>query len=469
MNRERSSGFAVSLIVLTILVGFFAIHRQFFLRAQVTPIELDLADSFATSLNAETVAIVDVDGPPALIPTDHHGLGHRVVQALGERVDDEASTSPKTISPLTEVPAPAETAGDDTTRKDGSGTNSNAVRDVIEHELSHATREERDIWYDELKSLPAGVVRDLLQVRKQLRTLPRILGGLPDKIASADPATTASPVEIPAERASQKIRFHASSYASSVAAVETAISQLRHNLANSQTIGFKRLRVNLVDAYNHGLSESFAAADPQSGLPLAPDIQGEGCRVTSASLDLKQGSLKKTGRQLDLAIDGEGFFVVRTGQKEFLTRCGTLAIDRNRQLCLDLSDEFAVLQPTITIPIEAKEIQISADGIVSVIRSNGTPATPCGQLQLGRVPCPTRLQPMGKLLLASTEISGNIDVAVPMSAGLGEIHQGFLESSNVEFESENTEIEDLNKLLKSFPAQNARSATASNQPDSPNR
>lgn len=466
MNRERSSGFVVSLVMLAILAGFFAIHQRFFLPTKAAH-TVEVTQPKSSKPPADK--IVQIGNPPAELAEQPHRPIRHVLQALGERIEDE-SDLPRAVTPSKEVPAPIENVPAETgpvNEKRVGEANTSAVREVIEHELSHATREERDIWFDELKSLPAGVVQDLLQVRKQLRTLPRILGGLPEKIASTDPATVTTPLEIPAEPASQKIRFHWSNHASSVAAIEMAISQLRHNLTNAHTPGYKRIRVTLVDAYNPGPSDS--AADAQRDFSTSQEIQGEGCRVAPSILDLKQGSLKKTGRQFDLAIDGDGFFVVRTAEKEFLTRCGTLTVDRNRHLCLALADEYAILQPVISIPMEAREVQISADGIVSAVLSGGTPATTCGQLQLGRVACPARLRPMGQTLLITNEHTGNVVVGSAMANGFGEIHQGFIENSNVDFQSETDEIEDLNKLLKSLPLPSGRSATASSQPESHNR
>jgi flagellar hook protein FlgE len=84
-----------------------------------------------------------------------------------------------------------------------------------------------------------------------------------------------------------------------------------------------------------------------------------------------------------------------------------------------------------------------------------------GRIQLARVASPARLQPMGQTLLLPNEDSGPITFGAAMSAGLGEVQQGFLEQSNVEFQAELDEIEELTMILKATPVANSRPVTAS--------
>ena len=157
------------------------------------------------------------------------------------------------------------------------------------------------------------------------------------------------------------------------------------------------------------------------------------------------------------------------GEKEFLTRCGAFTLDRDRQLCLVVTSEIAVLQPPIKIPIEAREIQISAQGIVTMLQSDETELTQIGQLQLGRVPSPARLSPVGNTLLVANEASGTVVNGTPMANAFGEIQQGCLEESNVDFERELDEIDTLSTILKALPLQSSRPATARSLPQAPRR
>jgi flagellar basal-body rod protein FlgG len=186
-------------------------------------------------------------------------------------------------------------------------------------------------------------------------------------------------------------------------------------------------------------------------------------------LDLKQGSLKKTNRQFDLAIEGEGFFIVRQDAKDYLTRCGAFTFDRDRQLCLAITREILVLQPPIRIPDDAREIQISARGTVTMLKTDDSDLVQIGQLQLGKVSSAALLTPVGNALLITNERSGALAIGVPMVDGFGEIQQGCLEESNVDLERELEEIDQLSTILKALPPQISRPATARNLPAAPHR
>ena len=477
MRGLRNNGFVVSLALLASLVCHFAIQRHFERRNRAA---FNLAGAqHSASANAPIFSpefrpsdVGKFRLPRILDDSQREG---RIIPALD--IQDDEDSHPRAApsnTPPSAVPTPTDAAPANAASPDESGEsivedgNASAVREVIEDELSHATHEEREIWFDEFKTLPAGVVRELLQVRKQLRALPRLLGNMPEKLASTDPTMVPHPHEIAAEPASQKIRFNVPDQLFATAALETAISQLRHNLSNAATPGFKRLRVTLVDTYSSGWQESAAADSPRPDSALESSVQGAGCRIAPLLLDLKQGSLKKTERQFDLAIDGEGFFV-RRGEKDFLTRCGAFTLDRDRQLCLAVTTENVVLQPSIKIPEYAREIQISAQGIVTILKSGETELMSIGQLQLGRVASPARLQPAGNTLFVANDDSGTVAFGSPMANGLGELQQGCLEQSNVEFERELDEIEALSSILKALPSQNSHPATARSLPKTPQR
>lgn len=481
MKGLRNGEFVVSLALVASLVSHFAIQKHFERRARNAALQVEAQKPAALKAPMFQQALELAANDKVKLPRFLSEMPpeSQIVPALDVQRDEPGERHAQVAGPPNTVPAPADAELTTTPpRREANEDGKAAVREVIEEELAHASPEEREIWYDELKSLPAGVVRDLLQVRKQLHALPRLLGSMPEKLASADPPMSARIQEITAEPASQRIRFNATDYHSAAEALETAISQLRHNLANSTTPGFKRLRVTLVDAYASSWRESPISGSRRSDSTPETRIQGEGCHMAPLVLDLKQGSLKKTGRQLDLAVEGEGFFVVRQGQKDSLTRCGALTLDRDRQLGLAITSEVAVLQPPIKIPDEAREIQISAQGIVMISKrmeasgdenTGGFVNVKIGQLQIGRVASPARLHPMGKTLLAANEATGEVTFGIPMADGLGEIHQGCLEQSNVEFERELEEIDTLSMILKALPTQSSHSATARSLPQAPQR
>lgn len=478
MRGMRNTGGVVSLALLASLVGHYAIHRHFERRSQVQLSHANfkqVADFDADSNSDDEFEppqpdVLRLHQPEAL----KEQILREVVAALNEQ---DAIVLPPVLqvgdSP-SQVPSPAESLPDDIPETVGPAPDAGeaaAVRGVIEQELSHATREEREIWFDELKTLPAGVVRDLLQVRKQLRALPKLMGGMPEKLASVelDDVPTRSR-EIAAEPASTRIRFNTPDQMASVTALEVMISQLRHNVTNAATPGFKRLRVTLVDVYGSQSGHSPASGEPAALQPLEASIQGDGCRMGPVLVDQTQGPLRKTGRPLDLAISGEGFYVLKSADRTYVTRCGAFTLNRSRQLCLATTNEELLLQPVVSIPDGAQEIRVSAEGAISVTKFGDTSrSTVIGTVSLGHVASPTRLQPVGSSLFAISEGSGPIVLDVPGVHGQAELHQGFLEQANVDLEKEQDEIEELTTILKSFPSQNLRPATASHSQESPNR
>ena len=472
MGWRRHSGAVFSLALLASVVGHYALQRQFEARFQ----SLVAASRFDGHLNPGPPLMPLDDEGPSGIPRylDERDRSRRLEQILpalqileeGETDGTPAKSSrpqpvpdPHEATPLADAENPADAASE---KQPPAIIDDNAVRRVIEEELLGSSREERDIWYDELKSIPAGVVRDLLQVRKQLRSLPRALHKA--DAAVTPPARAAVRIaEVFAEPASQSRRQPFPDWIPTLAALEQATSLSWHNVANSITPGFKRIRWHLIDAYgpvsDEELDAEAAHGDATRPSKLTP-VQVEGCRLAVPLLDLKQGTLVETGRPLDLAIDGDGFFVATLNEKPVFTRCGAIGLDAKRRLCLTLVEGSAVLQPPVTIPDDAQEIQITATGEVLVLRVIGSDPQPVGRLQLARFAAPERLRPIGATLLAATEASGSAELGEPDAAGRGAIQQGCLEQSNVDDESELADIERLQSLLKSLPTQ-ARPVTAS--------
>ena len=471
MGWRRHSGAVISLALLASVVGHYALHRQFEARFQ------------------SLVASSHFDGPlhpgPPLMPLDNEGPSSiprylegfdpphslsPILPALQIRQsgENEGASSgsprpqqvpdPREATPLAEALDPA----DATAINASKVADDNAVRRVIEEELLGSSREERDIWYDELKSIPAGVVRDLLQVRKQLRSLPRALHKA-DAPVSQPTRVVVRATEVSAEPASQSRRQPFPDWTPTLTALEQATSLSRHNVANSITPGFKRIRWHLVDAYGSVSDDEadgeIAREEATRPSRLTP-IQVEGCRLAVPLLALKAGTLLKTGRPLDLAIDGDGFFVATINGKQVYSRCGAIVLDAQRRLSLAVADGSAVLQPPVTVPDDAQEIQVTAKGEVLVLRVTGADSQSVGHLQLARFASPERLGPIGATLLTATEASGVADLGEPEASGRGAIQQGCLEQSNVDVETELADIERLQSLLKSLPTQ-TRPVTAS--------
>jgi flagellar basal-body rod protein FlgG len=157
---------------------------------------------------------------------------------------------------------------------------------------------------------------------------------------------------------------------------------------------------------------------------------GLGARSSSSEMIQTQGDFESTGNQLDLAIQGSGFFQVQlpSGQLAY-TRAGNFQVSAQGQL-VDANGN--PLQPTISIPNNATSITIGSDGTVSVTLPGQQQAQQVGQLQLALFPNPGGLNSTGQNLFLPTTASGDAILGTPGgSEGLGSIQQGTLEQSNV--------------------------------------
>lgn len=223
------------------------------------------------------------------------------------------------------------------------------------------------------------------------------------------------------------------SSASGMQAMETKLDVVANNLANMQTTGFKRDRCNFEDVfYKH---EKLPGAEDAAGQKTALGISlGLGSRVTSVQPDLSQGAFNNTGRQLDVAISGRGFFKVTdpATNNTLYTRAGNFSLNANGQVVMSSANVGRLLDPPITIPQDATAIQISADGIVSVQQVGSTQMQQVGQIELAQFINPAGLLKLGENLYSETDSSGPPRQGNPGQDGLGSIQQNALELSNVQ-------------------------------------
>jgi len=167
----------------------------------------------------------------------------------------------------------------------------------------------------------------------------------------------------------------------------------------------------------------------QTTIPTGLQI-GLGTRPASSEVIDTPGNLTSTGNQLDVAIQGDGFFQVLTpnGQLAY-TRDGSFHLNQQRQI---VTSDGNPLQPAITIPANATSVSIGQDGTVSVTEPNQTQAAQVGTIQLALFPNPGGLLGIGGNLYVPTTASGDPLVGTPGSAeGLGTLQQGMVEESNV--------------------------------------
>ena len=209
---------------------------------------------------------------------------------------------------------------------------------------------------------------------------------------------------------------------------QTQLDVISNNLANVSTNGFKRSRAVFEDLLYQTVRQPGTQSSQTSQVPTGLQL-GTGVRPVATARMFTQGNLQATGNNLDLAINGQGFFQVQMPDGTVgYTRDGSF--HRDSQGMLSTSNGFHV-QPAITIPANAQSVTIGADGTVSVAIPGQTTPQNVGQLTLSSFVNPAGLEPKGQNLYTETAASGTPTAGTPGLNGLGALQQGMVETSNV--------------------------------------
>ncbi len=211
-------------------------------------------------------------------------------------------------------------------------------------------------------------------------------------------------------------------------AQQTRMAVTANNLANVNTTGFKRGRAVFEDLLyqNNGQAGAQSSEDTQLNSGL---MTGTGVRVVATEKLFNQGNLVQTGNNLDMAIEGRGFFQILLPDGGLgYTRDGTFQVNANGEL---VTAKGFALQPGITIPEDALSITIGSDGTVSVTQPGVSTPVQTGTIQLADFINPAGLQPIGQNLFLESGSSGTPQTGTAGLNGLGSITQGSLETSNV--------------------------------------
>jgi flagellar basal-body rod protein FlgG len=224
------------------------------------------------------------------------------------------------------------------------------------------------------------------------------------------------------------------SAATGLRALSTRIDVIANNLANAETTAFKRSRVNFEDLMYLTLKQPGAQNSSGETTPAGIFV-GLGTKISNTQLDTEQGSLENTGRPLDVAIEGNGFFKVKilptVGDGFGYTRNGAFFVNNAGELVLGLGDGYR-LEPPITIPNGVTDISIGQDGKVSYKKNGSTNSTIAGQITISQFINPQGLQLLGGSIYIRTDASGNPIESNPGENGAGVTVQNFLEGSNVD-------------------------------------
>jgi flagellar basal-body rod protein FlgG len=208
---------------------------------------------------------------------------------------------------------------------------------------------------------------------------------------------------------------------------------IAHNLANVNTTGFKKERMNFQDLFYQTLQEAGTPVTQGASIPVPLQI-GLGVRAVSNLKIFMQGNLIQTDHKLDMAIadsqGGTSFFQVRLPNSEIAySRDGTFRMDKDGNV---VTSNGLFIEPPITIPQDAQDIIITEDGVVSVKLPNQIQPQEIGQIQLARFINPAGLDNVGNNLFVETAASGTPIQGQPTQDGFAEIKQRFIEQSNVQ-------------------------------------
>jgi flagellar basal-body rod protein FlgG len=205
------------------------------------------------------------------------------------------------------------------------------------------------------------------------------------------------------------------------------LDTVANNLANVNTTGFKKSRVNFQDLMYQTLRTP--GASTASGGQLASGIQvGMGAKVVAVEKIFLQGDYTQTKNQMDVAIEGQGFFKLLNNNREVYTRSGAFKLDKDGYICDSNGNR---LQPEFAIPPKTATITIEPGGKIVASAADGTELSSV-QIQLFNFPNPAGLRSIGQNLLVPSEASGEAIQGNPGVDEFGTILQGFLEMSNVD-------------------------------------
>jgi flagellar basal-body rod protein FlgG len=226
--------------------------------------------------------------------------------------------------------------------------------------------------------------------------------------------------------------------ATGMAAQAKQIEVISNNVANADTVGFKKSRADFQDLLYQNVKDPGAATSATTQSPTGIQV-GLGTQLVGVSRENAQGSLRPTGRPLDLAVGGNGYLAFAKPNGEIgYSRDGNLQLNNEGVV---VNAQGFPLTPEVRIPPNSQSITISPDGRVQVRVGNaGNDIQDAGQIQLVGFANPSGLRAEGNNLFVETSASGVATPGTPNEGGLGVIQQNYLETSNVQAMTEMTDM-----------------------------
>lgn len=216
--------------------------------------------------------------------------------------------------------------------------------------------------------------------------------------------------------------------ATGMRAQQMNVDTIANNLANVNTTGFKKTRMDFQDIFYQNIR---TAGTPTAERQLPTGLQvGLGVRAAATQKLFSQGALEETGNSLDMAIEGQGFFQITLPDGTIgYTRDGSFKRDGNGNI---VTSDGLLMEPGIVVPPDATLVSISSDGTVSAQIAGQTDPQVLGEIQLANFPNPAGLTAIGKNLFTKSPASGDATINTPGTQGFGNVSQGFLEKANVD-------------------------------------
>lgn len=206
------------------------------------------------------------------------------------------------------------------------------------------------------------------------------------------------------------------------------VDVIANNIANVNTVGFKRARADFQDLLYQTLRAPGAPSGEGTQVPTGLQV-GLGVKPVAVQKLFTQGDFTNTGNDLDLVIEGDGFFqITRPDGTTAYSRSGAFKLDSTGRIVT--SDGYAI-EPSITVPADATKITIGSDGRVTVLQAGDTTPSEVGTIEIAKFVNPAGLFSAGKNLFLQTDASGEAVVGAPGAEGRGTLNQGYLEMSNV--------------------------------------
>ena len=211
------------------------------------------------------------------------------------------------------------------------------------------------------------------------------------------------------------------------------IDIISNNLANVNTVGFKKSRPEFQDLMYQTLKATGVSLNRNIQQPMEIQV-GNGAIPVATLKSFLQGGIEPTTNPLDLAIEGEGFLQVRRPDGSFAyTRDGALKLSAEGTL---VTSQGYLLEPDVSFPSEISSMSVGRDGAIEVVAVGDAEGVRVGQVELAKFVNPAGLRAIGNNLFVETSASGPPIIGVAGAPGFGEIQQGYLESSNVDIVEE---------------------------------